>query len=477
MPGSLLKFLDRHDLGFHLARAISWGLALRLILSFFSYGPVDLKEYESFFLPVFLGVENIKASAFEAALMPLFQSWHSFAKMIGADSGLSQVRLSYALASLFSLLAILPCLVLGRAVENSRVIKLYAHACAFHILLAFCLSKMMVENLVAVILLWSFAFFYLAAKTNKLYALILGYVLLLPLLALSPIVLAFAPWVLIGCLLRRWWWGVGVSIFFSALLFGLLLYFQPQAFALTGSLQVEPSPLWSWVVLLLFVPFLFLGWGRTKVLKGQGLALIGILSYLLWAAMIGPMTITIIIPIMPIMIWSLCDLWVSQSRTPFMQWMLSPYIIFGQFLAYGLFLASPLYADRIEPLAKPLHNVSSIVYLNVEGALPEGALQNFYLRNSVEVRPVDKEDLTSVAVEDLLQSESRWQGLVVVSNQEDHQLYIEGLSQMSLSTMKCGSLQKAVSYQDLEGFVTWLKLGAPPPAMWYLECEKQKEVI
>src|SRR5690606_36858562 len=110
-----------------------------------------MSEFQSYLHPVAESAELAGATQgwLQRELAEGFSAWLNLIEILGAESGLSQLRLTYALLGAFSLLSVFGAFIYGWGRVQARSGKILLYICALHGVFALFGTRALAEGLIA----------------------------------------------------------------------------------------------------------------------------------------------------------------------------------------------------------------------------------------------------------------------------------------------------------------------------------------
>lgn len=494
MPQFLAKYLDENNLSYHFYRALYWGFGLRLLTSFFVYGPQALDDYKHGVIPayeLFAGLPLSLPDYRSPLLNWVLSGWLEVGAWLGMESALSQVRWMYALLGLLSLSAIVGAYLYARNFPQARFGKLFVYFCSLHALMPFLGTRAFGESVAMGFVLlglglieegrnskkWSeaaFGFWFLGIATLFRFHVGLIYIPLLFVFAFDRRWKLVAAGVAVGflTLLEQ----IAIDHFAGKELLGTLVAYITENQGGGAKYGVMPwYNTWLLVLALAFFPFSLVFWRQTKeMFVRHWRYIIPFLIFVTAHSMAAHKEERFMYPIVGIIFLIVSDLWGNSSDNKWVKRLFAPVVLGLNAIALPIACLNNTQVGEIEPLAVPASRYDSVLFLDAKSLVAQSRIKEFFLRSPSEIRSIETEEIDSFLIDDSLRNEPQWQAAVLMTSEPESQPYLQSLANLETELSKCGEVRAASSMVDGLIYKMNPKHNQRRRPTWFLVCKKTK---
>ncbi len=499
MPKWMRRYLADSTLKTHLVRALLLGSVLRLLSSWFVYGPQALDDYKHGVWPAyqFFAQLPLEIPEYRSHLLVWFLSiFIEMASWVGATSALAQVRAMYFGLGATSLLCIYATYIYVRGFRSRLFGPLALYLVAAFPLMPFVGTRAFGEAVAMPFVMLGLAIVDSVRRERRQAwprFWFLGFLFLgLATLFRFHAGLIFVSYALI-LLTQRHWRGV-----FGAFLAGLVTL-GGQALIDIGSGKAPLSTLFiylsenegggakygvsPWYNPLLFILALSLAPFSLVLCKSlKGLwrkhwpVLTPFLVFLLAHCLVAHKEERFLYPILGLELWALAYLWSANAYNRWARKVYAPAFFIIVALALPMVTLVNTQEGEIEPPAYAQSRFGEVIYLDHASLFGKSRFQFYFLRGGAKIMSVERTDLNAHSVDAALGDGATYNAAVLLTSEPEARPQLESLEGIATIEATCGQVRTAGSLVDRLLYSLNPKHNQRRRPTWYLICERSKNV-
>lgn len=500
MPHWLRRYLTSTDLRAHFLRALMIGAILRLLSSWFVYGPQALDDYKHGVYPAyqFFAGLPLDLPEYRSHLLVWFLGGFLWiAAKVGAMSALAQVRAMYMGLGLTSLLGIVGTYLYVRNFRSRLFAPLALYFVAMFPLMPFVGTRAFGESVAMSFVLlgfgllessrrqpegghfWMWALGFLSVGVATLFRFHVGIIYLM---------------IMVIAIFDRKWRGFFAGAFSGLLTLGAQIgidYLSGKGFLGTlfnylgenegGGAKYGVSPWynpWLFVLAVSLAPFSFVLFKSVRGLwRKHWRVILPALLFVGVHSLVPHKEERFLYPIMGIELWAMAYLWASNSFNRWARKIYSPALLIIGCLGLIVVCFLNTQEGEIEPPAYAEKNYGQVIYLDNKSLFGQSRFQFYFLRPPSELKEVEPADLNAHSVDEALAANSQFKAAVLLTSEEDSREQLRALEGISTLEAKCGKIREAGSAIDLLLYKMNPKHNQRRRPTWYLICERLNHAI
>lgn len=495
MPKFLRRYLSSADLRTHFLRALLIGALLRVLSSWFVYGPQALDDYKHGVYPAyqFFAGLPLDLPEYRSHLLVWFLSLFVWlASKVGAVSALAQVRAMYLGLGATSLLAIAGTYYYVRGLRS----KLFAHLTLYFVaifpIMPFVGTRAFGESVALSLVALGFGLLEDSRRAKdggRFSCWALGFLSIgIATLFRFHVGIIYIVAMCIAAYDRKWR-GFYAAIFSGLITLGaqalidflsgkgplgtLFIYLNENE---GGGARYGVSPWYNLILFCLAIslaPFSFVLFGAVRGLwKKQWRIVLPLLLFVGIHSIVPHKEERFIYPVLGLELWAIAYLWSANAFNKWARKIYSPalFVIGG----LGLIIVCLINTQEgeIEPPAYAEKNYGQVVYLDNESLFGQSRFQFYFLRPPSELKKVAQTDLNAHSVDESLASNAQFKAAVLLTSIEDSREQLRALEGISTLEAKCGKIRAAGSPVDRLLYSLNPKHNQRRRPTWYLICER-----
>jgi phosphatidylinositol glycan class B len=494
MPITLIRYLRRHSLSFHLCRALIIGFTLRSLSAYFVYGPQALDDYKHGVWPafqIFSGQIPDLPPYRSHLLVWLLVGFIDVAHFFGLESALSQVRAMYFGLGVLSLLAIYGASLYASCFRSRIFGGLAVYLLAVYPLMPFASTRAFGESVALTFVVLGLAICeHARLKTNRSGEMALGFFVIgvaalfrfqvgVIYLAYAGTLLFFRHWRFLGAMLIA-----GLALLVAQAYIDIWSDKTPfatlQAYILEnegGAAKYGVSPwynTWALIFGMTLFPFSLVFLLKLKQMIHRHLpACVSLFAFVFIHSIVAHKEERFMYPILGLLLILLAYVWTLARHSQKARQIYSTAYFVVSLLTLPIACFVNSQAGEIEPAAIAQDYFGSVAYIDHESLFQKSMIQFYFLRPPSQILPTGLGGLNLGYAEEVLKTNTELRGVEILTSVPAAFAAIESLSEQSSDLVRCGKSQIATSMVDRLLYRLNPKHNQRRRPTYYILCERK----